>query len=86
MYPKPHFVDVRQDVIVPCLLTAAQHNTRTTHSLDPRPLPEFWEQRKNEHGVAYFVASLAAYSHVVLTFHQDHRTQKTVWSHPCAVR
>lgn len=67
MYPKPHFVDVCQDVIVPCLLTAAQHNTRTTHSLDPRPLPEFWEQRKNEHGVAYFVASLAAYSHVVLT-------------------
>eukprot|EP00041_Stephanoeca_diplocostata_P020307 m.452135 g.452135 ORF g.452135 m.452135 type:complete len:607 (-) comp21534_c0_seq2:128-1948(-) len=52
--PRPHFVD---------------HNTRTTHNLDPRPMPKGWEQMLTADGWAYFV---------------DHDAQKSYWTHPCS--
>lgn len=52
-YPRPHFVD---------------HNSKTSHMTDPRPLPENWDQRINDKGVAFFV---------------DHLHQRTQWHHPC---
>ena len=45
------------------------HNTYATQCEDPRPLPEFWEQRVTEKGHAYFI---------------DHLGRKSFWEHPCA--
>lgn len=51
--PRPHFLD---------------HNTKTSHNEDPRPLPEGWTQRVANNGVAFFV---------------HHREKRTQWYHPC---
>eukprot|EP00054_Salpingoeca_dolichothecata_P009645 m.54311 g.54311 ORF g.54311 m.54311 type:complete len:535 (+) comp18502_c0_seq1:140-1744(+) len=53
-YPRPHFVD---------------HFARASYHMDPRPLPEHWDQRVNRDGVAYFV---------------NHETKVSQWHHPCA--
>lgn len=45
------------------------HNTFSTQCEDPRPLPEFWEQRVTQKGQAYFI---------------DHLARKSFWEHPCA--
>lgn len=45
------------------------HNTRTIHNTDPRPLPPDWEQMLTGDGIAYFV---------------DHKAKKSFWTHPCA--
>jgi len=52
--PKPHFVD---------------HNTRTSHNCDPRPVPQGWEQKVTPIGVAYFA---------------NHQKKITQWHHPCS--
>eukprot|EP00040_Diaphanoeca_grandis_P018826 m.99043 g.99043 ORF g.99043 m.99043 type:complete len:417 (-) comp27127_c1_seq1:59-1309(-) len=53
--PIPHFID---------------HNTKTTHLQDPRPLPSGWQQfvRKTD-GVPFFV---------------DTVNKRTQWDHPCS--
>eukprot|EP00041_Stephanoeca_diplocostata_P005187 m.57806 g.57806 ORF g.57806 m.57806 type:complete len:273 (+) comp15622_c0_seq4:129-947(+) len=57
MVPKKHYLD---------------HNTRTSHATDPRPLPEGWEQRvRATDSVSYFI---------------DHVNKSTQWHHPCDQR
>eukprot|EP00039_Didymoeca_costata_P004224 m.72031 g.72031 ORF g.72031 m.72031 type:complete len:738 (+) comp12297_c0_seq3:274-2487(+) len=51
---RPYFVD---------------HNTFSTQIEDPRPLPQFWEQKVDSRGWAYFV---------------DHLAKKSYWRHPCS--
>lgn len=45
------------------------HNTFATQCQDPRPMPEFWEQRSKKDGHAYFI---------------DHLAKKSFWEHPCS--